>query len=256
VTVAGQNEAQVHYWRASDAVELAYHELGEGRPAILLHGLFSDAVVNWIKFGTAAKLAARGFRAIMPDLRAHGLSAKPHGPEFYPKGILARDLKELIAHLELAEFDLGGFSLGARTTVEGIGEGLKPRRAVLGGSGLEGLRNWERRKHFFIDAIRLFDSVKRGDPHWISIQFMKSQRIDRVAAAELLDSFQDAFVGWLDAFTMPTLVVCGDQDHDNGSGEELANVLPHGTFHEVPGTHMSSITKPEFGDAIAEFLSA
>ena len=254
--VPGVSEPAIYYWQASDAVELAYHELGEGRPAILLHGLFSDATVNWIKFGTAAKLATRGFRVIMPDLRAHGLSAKPHGPEFYPKGILARDLKELITSLALTEFDLGGFSLGARTTVEGVGEGLRPRRAVLGGSGLDGLRNWERRKHFFLDAIRLFDSVKRGDPHWISIQFMKSQRIDRVAAAALLDTFQDAFVGWLDAFTMPTLVVCGDQDHDNGSGEELANVLPHGTFKEVPGTHMSSITKPEFGDAIASFFAA
>lgn len=248
--------AQVHYWQASDAVELAYHELGEGRPVVLLHGLFSDANVNWIKFGTAAKVAAHGFRVIMPDLRAHGLSGKPHGQEFYPKGVLARDLRELVAHLDLADFDLGGFSLGARTTVEGVGEGLKPRRAILGGAGLEGLRNWERRKHFFLDAIRLFDSVKRGDPHWISIQFMKSQRIDRVAAAQLLQSFQDAFVGWLEAFTMPTMVVCGDQDHDNGSGEELANVLPLGTFHEVPGTHMSSITKPEFGDAIAEYLAA
>jgi len=51
------------------------------------------------------------------------------------------------------------------------------------------------------------------------------------------------------------LVVCGDQDHDNGSAEELANVLPNAVFDEVPGTHMSSVTKPEFGEAIAEFLS-
>jgi pimeloyl-ACP methyl ester carboxylesterase len=250
------SEPATHYWLASDAVELAWRELGEGRPAILLHGLFSDANVNWIKFGTADKLAAKGFRVIMPDLRAHGLSGRPHGPEFYPRGILARDLKELVQHLELTDFDLGGFSLGARTTVEGVGEGLKPRRAVLGGAGLDGLRNWERRKHFFLECIALFDKVQRGDPHWLSIQFMKSQKIDRVAAAALLESFQDAFVGWLNAFIMPTLVVCGDEDHDNGSGEELANVLPHGTFEEVPGTHMSSVTRPEFGDAIADFLAS
>ena len=112
----------------------------------------------------------------MPDLRAHGLSAKPHEPANYPTGILARDLRELIARLELAEFDLGGFSLGARTTVEAVGEGLQPRRAILGGAGLEGLRNWKRRKDFFVDAIELFDAVQRGDPHWLSIQFMKSQK--------------------------------------------------------------------------------
>jgi pimeloyl-ACP methyl ester carboxylesterase len=248
-------EAITRFWTASDGVRLAYHEMGEGRAVVLLHGLFSDAYMNWIKFGHAARIASKGFRVIMPYLRAHGQSDRPHGAEFYPKGILARDLRELIELLELGEFDLGGFSLGARTTVEGVGEGLRPRRAVLGGAGLEGLRNWKRRKDFFIEAIGMFDRVQRGDPHWLSIQFMKSQGVDRVAAAQLLDSFEDAFMSWLEAFTMPTLVVCGDQDDDNGSAEELANVLPNALFEEVPGTHMSSVTKPELGEAIAAFLA-
>ena len=82
------------------------------------------------------------------------------------------------------------------------------------------------------------------------------QKIDRVAAGLLLESFEDAFMDWLQAFTMPTLVVCGSEDDDNGSAEELANVLPNAVFAEVPGTHMSSVTKPEFGEAIANFLSA
>jgi pimeloyl-ACP methyl ester carboxylesterase len=250
------SEPKANFWTASDDVELAYYELGEGRPVVLLHGLFSDARMNWIRFGHAARIAAEGFRVIMPDLRAHGASAKPHGAEHYPRGILARDLRELVELLDLGEFDLGGFSLGARTTVEAVGEGMRPRRAVLGGAGLEGLRNWKRRKDFFVEAIALFDEVKRGDPHWLSIQFMKSQGVDRVASALLLDSFEDAFVDWLQAFTMPTLVVCGSEDDDNGSAEELANVLPNAIFREVPGTHMSSVTKPELGEAIAEFLAA
>jgi pimeloyl-ACP methyl ester carboxylesterase len=247
---------EVHFWIASDGVELAYHELGEGRVVVLLHGLFSDANMNWIRFGHAARIAGEGFRVIMPDLRAHGQSSSPHGEAYYPNGILARDLRELVRTLELTEFDLGGFSLGARTTVEAVGEGMLPRRAVLGGAGLEGLRNWKRRKTFFLEAIALFDTVQRGDPHWLSIQFMKSQKIDRVAAAQLLESFEDTFMSWLEAFTMPTLVLCGDQDDDNGSAEELANILPHAIFEEVPGTHMSSVTKPQFGEAIAKFLVA
>ena len=250
------SEAKNHFWTASDGVQLAYHELGEGRPVIMLHGLFSDAYVNWIKFGHAARVAADGFRVIMPDLRAHGQSGKPHGEQYYPRGILARDLRELIELLDLSDFDLGGFSLGARTTVEGVGEGLQPRRAFLGGAGLEGLRNWKRRKTFFLETIEMFDRVQRGDPHWLSIQFMKSQRVDRVAAAQLLESFEDAFMAWLEAFTMPTLVVCGSEDDDNGSAEELANILPNAIFEEVPGTHMSSVTKPQLGEAIANFLSA
>jgi pimeloyl-ACP methyl ester carboxylesterase len=247
-------EPVTHYWTASDGVELAWREMGQGRPVVLLHGLFSDSSMNWIKFGTADRIAAEGCRVIMPDHRGHGLSGKPHGEEYYPKGILARDARELVAHLGLTDFDLGGFSLGSRTTVEAVGEGMRPRRAILGGAGLEGLRNWERRKTFFLEAIDRFDTVQRGDPHWLSIQFMKSQKVDRVAAAQLLESFEDAFIDWLQAFDMPTLVVCGDQDDDNGSAEELANVLPNATFRETPGTHMSSITKPEFGEAIARFL--
>jgi pimeloyl-ACP methyl ester carboxylesterase len=250
------SNADVQFWSASDGVKLAYHELGEGRPVVLLHGLFSDAEMNWIKFGHAARIASDGFRVIMPDLRAHGLSGKPHEPEYYPRGILARDLRELVAHLQLADFDLGGFSLGSRTTVEAVGEGLRPRRAILGGSGLQGLQHWERRKHFFLEAIELFDRVPRGDPHWLSIQFMKSQKVDRTASALLLESFADAFMEWLKAFTMPTLVVCGSEDEDNGSAADLASALPNAVFREVPGTHMSSVTKPELGEAIASFLAA
>lgn len=249
------NMATTHRWTASDGVELAFSEIGEGRPAILLHGLFSSAEMNWIRFGHAERIAAEGFRVIMPDLRAHGESGSPHDPACYPSGILARDLRELIDHLSLGEYDLGGFSLGARTTVEAVGEGLRPGKAFLAGMGLEGLKGWERRKTFFLEAIDVFDSASRGDPHWLAIQFMKTMKVDCEAAALLLESFADAKDEWLDAFTMPTLVVCGSEDRDNGSPEKLAAALPDGTHREVPGTHMSSVTKPELGAAIAEFLA-
>ena len=245
-----------HRWTASDGVELAWHEVGEGRPVVLLHGLFSDAQVNWIKFGHAAKLAAAGRRVIMPDLRAHGQSGRPHDPANYPHGVLGRDLAELIAHLRLDDYDLGGFSLGARTVVQGVGEGLRPARAVLAGMGLEGLTGWQARKHFFGDAIARFDSASRGDQHWMAIQFMKTMKVDRVAAALLLPTFTDAQPEWLGAFSMETLVLCGSEDQDNGSAPNLVAALPRATLASVPGTHMSSVTKGEFGDALVAFLAA
>ena len=248
--------ATTYFWTASDGVELAFHEMGQGKAVVLLHGLFSDAKMNWIKFGHAARIADSGFRVIMPDLRAHGESAKPHDAGHYPPGILARDLGELIEHLGLAEFNLGGFSLGARTVVEAVGEGLRPRKAVLAGMGLEGLKGWAGRKRFFLDAIALYDTASREDPHWLSIQFMKTMKIDRTAAALLLNSFRDADDDWLAAFKMPTLVICGREDHDNGSAQRLVNVLSNATFEQVPGTHMSSVTKPDLGEAIARFVSS
>ena len=244
-----------HRWTASDGIELAWHELGEGRPAILLHGLFSNADMNWIRFGHAERIAAEGFRVIMPDLRAHGASGKPHEPEHYPQGVLARDLRELVAHLGLEEFDLGGFSLGARTVFEAVGEGMRPRKAFLAGMGLRGLRRWQKRKIFFLEAIDVYDTASRGDPHWMAIQFMKTMDVDTAAVALLLETFVDSEPAWVDAFTMPTLVVCGAEDEDNGPAEELADALPDGTYRQIPGTHMSSVTKPEMGIEIARFLA-
>jgi len=248
-------DVHTQYWTASDGVRLAWREMGEGRPVVLVHGLFSDANTNWIKFGHAGRIAARGFRVIMPDLRAHGLSDKPQQAEAYPRGVLARDLHELIAHLALTDYDLGGFSLGARTVVQAVGEGSTPRKAILAGMGLEGLSDWNRRQAFFHEAIAQFDIARRGDPWWMAIQFMKTMKVDRIAAGLLLRTFEDAKPEWLDAFTMPTMVLCGTEDEDNGSAPRLAEALPNATYVTVPGTHMSSVTKQLFGERLAEGLS-
>jgi len=251
-------DMQANYWTASDGVQLAWREVGQGRPVVLLHGLFSDAQMNWIKFGHAERIAAAGSRVIVPDLRAHGLSAKSHDPAHYPQLVLVRDLKELIAQLGLTEFDLGGFSLGARTTIEAVIGGLTPRRAILAGTGLDVLTNWARRSNFYIEAIERFGEVSHGDPHWMAVQFMKTMKVDREAARLLLQTMRDREDKheMVDAFTMPTLVVCGDQDDDNGSAVELAAILPNAQYAEIPGTHMSSVTRKELGEEIAKFLSA
>jgi pimeloyl-ACP methyl ester carboxylesterase len=251
-------DALTQKWTASDGIELAFHEVGSGAPVILLHGLFSDAQMNWIKFGHAERIARAGFRVIMPDLRAHGQSGKPHDPANYPSDILVRDLKELIAHLGLVEFDLGGFSLGSRTTIDAVSHGVTPRRAILSGTGIEVLTNWKRRCRFFVGAIERFDTASRGDPHWLSIQFMRTMKIDLQAAELLLKALGDhpSPEEALAAFTMPTLVVCGSEDHDNGPASELAAALPNARYEEIPGTHMSSVTKPDLGEKIAAFLAA
>jgi pimeloyl-ACP methyl ester carboxylesterase len=235
---------------------LAVHRLGEGRPVVLLHGLFSSAEVNWIKYGTATQLAEAGFEAIMPDLRAHGQSDAPHDPAAYPEDVLVADAVALVAALGLEDYDLAGFSLGARTAVRGVLAGLSPRRLVLGGMGLEGLAGWARRSAHFIDAIDRFGTIERGDPAYVAQNFMKSMQIDRVAARLLLQSVDDTVEAALDGVTMPTLVVCGSEDQDNGSAPRLVERLPDAIYRAIPGTHMSSVTKPELGAAIVDFLAA
>jgi pimeloyl-ACP methyl ester carboxylesterase len=241
---------------SSDGVRLAWHETGEGRPVILLHGLFSNAQTNWIKFGHAALIAARGFRVIMPDLRAHGDSAAPHDPSCYPPDILARDGLELIAHLELGDYDLGGYSLGARTSVRMVIEGARPRRLIVSGMGLRGLLRTGSRSGHFRKVLEGMGTHERGSPEWLAEAFLKTTGGDPKALQPLLGSFADSSEEELRAIAMPTLVLSGAEDQDNGPAEELARLLPNATFVEVPGNHMSAVTKPDLGRAIADFLAA
>jgi pimeloyl-ACP methyl ester carboxylesterase len=252
------HEVTTQYIRGWAGTRLAVHRMGSGRPVLLFHGLFSSAAINWVKFGHAALLADAGFEVIMPDLRAHGMSEAPQDPTAYPEDVLVTDALIVARELGLEDdaFDLGGFSLGSRTATRAVLAGLKPRRLILAGMGLEGLAGWARRSAFFIDAINRFGTIKHGDPAYVAQQFMKAQKVDLAAAKLLLGSVDDTPPEQLSAVDMPTLLVCGDVDQDNGSAPRLAQALPDARYVEIPGTHMGSVTQKELGQAMLEFLTA
>jgi pimeloyl-ACP methyl ester carboxylesterase len=122
--------------------------------------------------------------------------------------------------------------------------------------GLEGLAGWNRRAAFFLDAIDRFDSVKHGDPAFFAVSFIKTQKVDREAARLLLQSVGDTDPAELARVTMPTLVLCGAQDRDNGDPQTLVEALPDARLAEVPGTHMSSVTEAALGEKLVRFLAA
>ena len=240
---------------APDGVRLAWHELGEGRPVVLLHGLFSSADMNWIRFGHAAGIASRGLRVIMPDLRAHGQSDKPHDLASYPPDVLADDGFALIAQLRLTDYDLGGYSLGARTSVRMVVKGARPKRLVVAGMGLTGMLHTAPRSVHFRKILNGLGTHPRGSNEWLAEAFLKTTKGDPQALLPLLGSFVDTAEEELRSIAMPTLVLSGDEDDDNGSAEALAALLPDARHVEVPGGHMSCVTKPELGQAIAAFLA-
>lgn len=249
-----------YYFDSFDGVKLAWRELGpkggSARPVVLIHGYFSNAEVNWIRYGHAAKVAAAGFRVIMPDLRGHGDSAKPHDAPAYPPDVLMRDGLALIEHLGLSDYDLGGYSLGGRTTVRMLANGAAPRRVVISGMGLRGLIDTAGRGGYFRRVLTNLGSFERGSSEWLTEAFLKTTKGDPIALLAILDTFVDTPEAEIRAITQPTLVASGVEDDDNGSAVDLAGRLPHGTLAELPGNHMSAVTKPELGAAIAEFLSA
>lgn len=251
-------EPGLRFIAAPDGVELAIHELGgeASRPLVLLHGFMSSAEVNWIKYGTARRLAEAGFRCIMPDLRGHGQSAAPTDAAAYPPNVLVMDIGFLMAALGLSDFDLCGFSLGARTAAKLVIDGARPRRLILSGMGLEGLSDWASRRDYFAGVIDNADRLERGDPGFMAAQFMRTTGVNPQAMRHVVTSFADLDPSQLAAITMPTLVLTGSEDRDNGSPQALADALPDGRAAEIPGNHMSCVTRPEFGRAIAEFLTA
>jgi len=244
------------FYPGFDGARLAWRELGKGRPVVLIHGFISDAETNWIKYGHAATIAAKGFRVIMPDLRGHGSSAKPHDAASYPPDALAKDVHALIAHLGLTDYDLGGYSLGGRTTCRLLATGAQPRRVVFSGMGLEGLTATDRRAGHFRNILTNLGQHQQGSPEWFAEQFLKTNNGDPIALLGIIDTFVSTPLEDIERFHWPTVVVNGAQDFDNGSAAALADALPDARYVEVPGNHMSAVLKPDLGQAIADFLAA
>jgi pimeloyl-ACP methyl ester carboxylesterase len=248
------SELRVSYFNVADGTKIAVHEIGEGRAILLLHGYFSDAATNWIKYGHAALLAEAGFRVIMPDLRAHGESDKPHEAAAYPKDVLADDMLALVAALGLSDYDLGGYSLGARTVARMLVKGATPGRVIISGMGLEGLVNTGRRAAHFRNIFDGLGTHPRGSPEWMAEAFLKTTGGDPVALARILDTFVDTPIEAIRGWKMPVQVLVGADDDDNGSGSALAAELSDVTLSIVPGNHMSAVVKSDLGQAMVEFL--
>lgn len=229
---------------------------GPGRMTILIHGFLSSARINWQDYGTAKLLHEAGLALAMPDLRGHGRSDAPQDPAQFPADVLARDVDALVAamHLEPGAFDIVGYSLGARTLVRALAGGLTPRRVVLAGMGLTGITNGAERSRWFQKALIEGATAKPGAPERLVYRFQQMTGTDAIAAGHVIGSHVDTPLDILARLAAPTLVLAGRDDHDNGSIEELAEVLADAEALRIPGDHMSAITRPEFGTAIRDFL--
>ncbi len=127
----------------------------------------------------------------MPDLRGHGDSAKPHDAAAYPPDVLADDGFALIEHLGLAEYDLGGYSLGGRTTLRMLARGAVPGRAIAAGNGLEGIVHTAGRGAHFRRILTNLGTFERGSAEWMAEAFLKTVGGDPGALLLVLDTFVD-----------------------------------------------------------------
>jgi non-heme chloroperoxidase len=91
----------------SGNIELYYEDHGLGKPVVLIHGYPLNGA-SWEKQVSA--LLHAGHRVIAYDRRGFGKSSQP--TEGYNYDTFSDDLRKLIAHLNLKDFTLVGFSMG------------------------------------------------------------------------------------------------------------------------------------------------
>jgi pimeloyl-ACP methyl ester carboxylesterase len=240
-----------------DGVAMAGRETGSGRPLILLHG-FTGSGAQLLEHSQARTLAEQRYRVIAPDLRGHGNSARPHDPAAYPPDVLADDGLALVEHLGLGigEYDLGGYSLGARIVVRMLVRGARPGCAIVAGQGLaqvsgpQGSGSNRRVLTALIDGV----AMEPGSPDAQSAYWISRAGADPQALLHVLNSLVPTPEAALRQIAIPVLVAIGDQD-ERSDADQLAALLPDARFVRVPGDHWGAFTAPELAAAIAAFLA-
>jgi pimeloyl-ACP methyl ester carboxylesterase len=243
-------------FHGKDGVRLAYQEAGEGRPLILIHG-HQDRGSHWIDSGIAGRLAGRGYRVIMPDLRAHGDSAKSYDPAAYPPDVLTDDGLALVDHLGLTDYDLAGHSLGGRTVLRMLIRGAMPRRAVVSGQGLDSLLHAAERTGWYREFFPACGTgtFEPGSDEQETEDWLRANGGDPKALLLALDSWVNTTPEELASVTVPVLVLTGAEEHGNKTAQALADAVQRGRHIEVPGGHFTAEKSPEFWKALTGFLS-
>lgn len=239
-----------------DGLDLAYLDVGSGRPLVLLHGFLASGR-QWLDHGPAIALVRSGYRVILPDLRGHGDSSRPHDAASYPLDILTDDGFALIEHLGLDEFDLGGYSLGAKIVVQLMARGASPGRAVVAGQGLEAMTNSAPRGRYrrVLTALVNGATIDPTSPEADTAAWITRLGGDPHALLAVLDSLVPTLTDDVRRISIPTLVVVGEDDRTHSSADALASVLPHAEFCQVPGNHWTALTGTDFKTAMVGFLT-
>lgn len=97
------------FFTAEDGVPIYYTDAGQGLPIVLIHGIS----MNHKFFEQNIAVLAKTHRVVTMDIRGHGYSGKQEIN--WSLHQTAKDVRKLIAHLNLSDITLVGWSMG--TTV-------------------------------------------------------------------------------------------------------------------------------------------
>jgi pimeloyl-ACP methyl ester carboxylesterase len=248
----------VCFYPGPDGVRLAYRELGAGRPLILLPG-FGATSGPMIDVGPGRALAELGHRVIASDPRGNGRGARDLGSAAYPPDVLVDDALALVDHLGLVDYDLSGYSLGARVALRMMVRGARPARAVLAGQDLNVVTrpyDPESRNRRMMATLAANHAHEAVQPNAVeTARWLAEADIDPQALVHIFDSLVPTTLEELSRVEPPVLVLVGADDERRPGGPALAQALPHGRFAEIPGDHAHAIAAPELVELTHGFLT-
>lgn len=244
-----------HTYESFDGSEITYAELGTGPTVLLLHGFTANAELNWFGPGIAQQIAGAGYTVIAPDFRGHGQSQAPDGTQSWPVDALARDQIALIAHLGQTPHAIVGYSLGSITALRLHLLSRQGTRLVLGGVGDSVADEFNTDRNDAFRAGLLAEINGQGNAQTAPL------RARAKATGGTLEGYLGALssrtytpADLLATFNVPTLVLTGNEDLDNGSGSALAELIPGARHEGLTGTHLTAVGDPEFSGKIIAFL--
>ncbi len=241
----------------SGNVRLAYRVEGTGDPIVLVHGFASTHAVNWVEPGWVEALVNAGHQVLMFDLRGHGESDDLFNVSDYDRGLMAADILALLDHLEIAQADIMGYSLGAMLSLRFAMEYPdRCRSVILAGVG-DRLFAPSGQIEPVVEAL-LADSLHDAKtPVGRAFRaFADKNGQDREALAACYQVPRDKLTDEILArVEMPVLVVAGERDEIAGSVERLAAPFPKGEAATIPRRdHMRTVGDPGYKQAVLEFL--
>ncbi|MFB6891480.1 alpha/beta fold hydrolase [Kitasatospora sp. NPDC056327] len=243
------------------AVRIITPEHGDGGsaggvpPVVLLHGFASDGEQDWIAPGTAAAIAATGRTVLVPDLPGHGASPDPADAAEAGAGALVARLLKALDAAGVGEFDLVGYSLGARLAWEfQVAAPERVGRVVLGG-----LSPREPFAGVDIEALHraVADGTEPADPFTGMIAGLVRSRGERAPAlARCVEGLRNTPFepgGW--GGRSAPVVVVGAEDVMTGGIESIVAALDGAELVTVPGDHFGALAGAEFRGTVLKVLA-
>ena len=235
-----------------DETKIAYADEGNGEAVLLIHGFIVDGDVNWANSDLKKQLLNKGYRVIIPDLRGNGNSDKPQNEDAYKNNAETKDLMALIDHLDIENYMAVGYSRGSIVLANLLTKEDRITKAVFGGMGIGFTNpNWDRR----IEFGNVFSG--RTEPNEMTrgaVNYAKYANVDFKILGYLQDYQPETSIAEINKISIKTLVICGDEDLDNGNPSELQMELPNSKLSLVSGDHMSTFNSKGFAESIINFL--